>query len=290
MPTATWIALYARLIVLGPLRLLACLCGALLMRAACFVSQRIPATRAYVLAPAAMAIARGMLLALGFLRIQHTSWRSAPHSRHSAAGTAPRSRHSAGGSSNGSAGSAVAAAAEQLQDELRSRDETPIVVCNHVSWLDILLVQCFYAAAFVARVEQRSVPIIGGICDALPCVYVDREKGSNSAPSPSSASSSVASGAKSTTDKVVDRINAKYADKDAPLRPLVIFAEVRSPGSRRSHIECSPSRRNMLCAMHASAPGLRCMLGGALCMPPPHSGASSRTCVCFACSLAACRL
>ena len=212
LPASAWAAVYLRLALLGPLRILVSLCGALLMRIACFISQRVPATRPYILAPAAMSIARAMLFSMGFVRIRHTSWRSKP-----------RSNGASGGSG---AGASVAGAAGQLSEELRSRDETPIVVCNHVSWLDILLVQCFYAGAFVARIEQRTVPIIGGICDALPCVYVDREKGSDGVPPGGDTGSQTPGGQKSTTDKVVERINAKYADKKAPLRPLCIFAEV----------------------------------------------------------------
>ena len=253
------------------------------MRTACFVSDNIPLLRPYVLAPAAMFIARVMLLVLGFVKIDHIDWRRLkPHaSVSSGAHSTPRAQQlqtSLAGDSRREN--------QHLGNGNRSRGETPVVVCNHVSWLDILVLQIFYAAAFVTRAETGKAWVIGGICDALPCIYVDRSKnrkkkeepdevdasapvttGVEDLPASTAASGSAASDAqstvqrrggnssnsgastsgrstaeggvngaddaKSTTDKVVERINAKQADRHAPLRPLVAFVEVCCRTSRR---------------------------------------------------------
>lgn len=106
------VALYTRAAVLLPPRAAALLCGTLLMRLACLLSTRLPALRPHLLAPAARNIGRALLFVCGIVRCRHTDWR---HLGRGADGGAPPA--------------------------MRSRDDTAVVVCNHVSWLDILMVQ-----------------------------------------------------------------------------------------------------------------------------------------------------
>lgn len=81
----------------------------------------------------------------------------------------------------------------------------------------------------MTRIETSRTPIIGGICDALPCIYVDRNKGGGSDNSGASTSASATPAALSTTDKLTARITAKHECPSAPLRPVVAFVEVRPP-------------------------------------------------------------
>lgn len=169
-----------------------------------------PPVRPWVLAPAASTFARIILLAIGFVTIQHTDWRREPPR------TFPKEE-------------------KWPQRKPRDRGETAIVVSNHVSWLDILVMQCFYAAAFVTRVETRRTPAIGGICDALPCIYVDRQGGGKTIASGArgrnwsgrAPEGATDEGGVTTTNKVVARVHSKTRDPRAALRPLCAFVEVR---------------------------------------------------------------
>jgi 1-acyl-sn-glycerol-3-phosphate acyltransferase len=49
-----------------------------------------------------------------------------------------------------------------------------LVVANHVSWVDALIIQTIQPSIFVAKSEVRSWPIVGNIATACGVVYVDR--------------------------------------------------------------------------------------------------------------------
>ena len=247
LPLTQRAALYARATVLLPPRAAALLAGTLFMRFVCLLCVWLPALRAILLAPAASGIGRALLFVCGVVRVRHTDWR-----HRGCAGAPP----------------------------VRSRDDTAVVVSNHVSWLDILMVQvhlsppctrrawasrhpaacsthsaqadvflgslggrgvecapraqAYYAAAFVTRVETSRTPVIGGICDALPCIYVDRDKGGGGADAPVGSS---------TTAKLTARINVKHAQPSAPLRPVVAFVEVRRAPSATARPALQSQRR-----------------------------------------------
>lgn len=141
-------------IFLIPWRLFFAILLALWMRFACALSS-IKLLWPITLGPAARGVGRAMLFVFGFVWIRHKDWRRLP-------------------------GAHGAAAMEGRQ--LKPRSDTAVVICNHVSWADILVVQVFYAAAFVTRAETAKTPIIGGICNALPCIYVRRAKKRAAAP------------------------------------------------------------------------------------------------------------
>ena len=63
------------------------------------------------------------------------------------------------------------------EHEVSEKIKTPIIVSNHVCWLDIyyLLIRC-WPASFVAKSGIRKIPIVGPSGERLQCVYVDREK------------------------------------------------------------------------------------------------------------------
>lgn len=49
-----------------------------------------------------------------------------------------------------------------------------LLVANHVSWLDVLVIQSFQPSVFVAKREVRSWPVVGAIAHACKVVFVDR--------------------------------------------------------------------------------------------------------------------
>jgi len=49
-----------------------------------------------------------------------------------------------------------------------------LVVANHVSWVDALIIQTIQPSIFVAKSEVRSWPIVGNIATACGVVFVDR--------------------------------------------------------------------------------------------------------------------
>lgn len=66
-----------------------------------------------------------------------------------------------------------------LQIEVASTQLPPsgfagLVVSNHVSWLDILVLQSLVPGAFVAKTEVRSWPLVGYLAQACATIFVDR--------------------------------------------------------------------------------------------------------------------
>jgi 1-acyl-sn-glycerol-3-phosphate acyltransferase len=60
-----------------------------------------------------------------------------------------------------------------------------LLVANHVSWLDVLVIQSIHPSVFVAKKEVRAWPVVGAIVQACEVVFVKRG-------SPSSARKMVA--------------------------------------------------------------------------------------------------
>jgi 1-acyl-sn-glycerol-3-phosphate acyltransferase len=51
-----------------------------------------------------------------------------------------------------------------------------LVVSNHVSWLDIAVLQAIHPMRLVAKTEVRSWPVIGSLADRVGTVYLDRDR------------------------------------------------------------------------------------------------------------------
>jgi 1-acyl-sn-glycerol-3-phosphate acyltransferase len=49
-----------------------------------------------------------------------------------------------------------------------------LIVCNHVSWLDIFVIDALRPAAFVAKAEIRAWPLIGWLAGRNDTIFVDR--------------------------------------------------------------------------------------------------------------------
>ena len=49
-----------------------------------------------------------------------------------------------------------------------------LVVCNHLSWMDVLVLQSLMPGAFVAKTEVRGWPVVGYLAQACATIFVDR--------------------------------------------------------------------------------------------------------------------
>lgn len=64
--------------------------------------------------------------------------------------------------------------------EHTSRPHTPqLLVANHVSWLDVLVIQSLQPSVFVAKKEVRAWPVVGAMAHACEVVFVDRSSPSS---------------------------------------------------------------------------------------------------------------
>lgn len=59
-------------------------------------------------------------------------------------------------------------------------NKNQLLVANHVSWLDVLVIQALHPSVFVAKSEVRHWPLLGSLAHACGVVFVDRSS-SNSA-------------------------------------------------------------------------------------------------------------
>lgn len=51
-----------------------------------------------------------------------------------------------------------------------------LVVCNHVSWLDVVAMQVLAPMRLLAKVEVRSWPVLGVLAGRIGTVYIDRDR------------------------------------------------------------------------------------------------------------------
>ena len=53
---------------------------------------------------------------------------------------------------------------------------TPIVICNHVNWFDIVYCSVmFFPLSIVSKAAVNKVPIVGGVARGLQCIFLDRK-------------------------------------------------------------------------------------------------------------------
>jgi 1-acyl-sn-glycerol-3-phosphate acyltransferase len=65
-------------------------------------------------------------------------------------------------------------------DDLRVRyDKSSLIVSNHLSYLDILVIASVYPTCFVTSTEIRDIPFLGHICKLGGCVFVNRRNKKN---------------------------------------------------------------------------------------------------------------
>lgn len=69
-----------------------------------------------------------------------------------------------------------------LSVSIRETNEPPrlpprcMFVLNHISWLDIFVVDATFPATFVAKAEIRSWPFVGWLCTLVGTMYIERGK------------------------------------------------------------------------------------------------------------------
>ena len=85
-----------------------------------------------------------------------------------------------------------------------------LILCNHVSWLDIPLLASIGPVAFVAKQEVSRYPIVGVIAKLMRTVFVDR-----------------------TRRHQTPEVNAEIAERLNEGHPVVLFAEGTSSDGNR---------------------------------------------------------
>lgn len=58
-------------------------------------------------------------------------------------------------------------------------DENYLIVANHLSYLDILIISSFYPTCFVTSKEMKETPFLGQLCQLGGCLFVDRKNRRN---------------------------------------------------------------------------------------------------------------
>lgn len=51
-----------------------------------------------------------------------------------------------------------------------------MVVCNHISWLDIYVINCWQPVRFVAKSEIRNWPLVGWLCGHTGTIFIERAR------------------------------------------------------------------------------------------------------------------
>ncbi len=61
-------------------------------------------------------------------------------------------------------------------DEVRQRDPVSpaLIVCNHISWLDIFVLNTLHPCRFVAKSDIRGWPLIGWLCEHTGTIFIAR--------------------------------------------------------------------------------------------------------------------
>lgn len=57
--------------------------------------------------------------------------------------------------------------------------DNALIVCNHMSYLDILVLSSINPSCFVTSIEMKNTPVLGTLCDLGGCVYVERRSKEN---------------------------------------------------------------------------------------------------------------
>ena len=54
-----------------------------------------------------------------------------------------------------------------------------LIICNHISWLDIFVINTVHPCRFVAKSDIRNWPLIGWLCDKTGTIFIARGKQSD---------------------------------------------------------------------------------------------------------------
>lgn len=65
----------------------------------------------------------------------------------------------------------------RLHNLAQSEPASPaLIICNHISWLDIFVINSVHACRFVAKSDIRDWPLIGWLCDKSGTIFIARGK------------------------------------------------------------------------------------------------------------------
>ncbi len=64
-----------------------------------------------------------------------------------------------------------------VDDTAQAQAVSPaLIICNHISWLDIFVVNTLHPCRFVAKSDIRSWPLIGWLCEHTGTIFIARGK------------------------------------------------------------------------------------------------------------------
>ena len=126
-------------------------------------------------------------------------------------------------------GAAARIAGAQVKVEGAGLAPPTLILANHTSWLDILILAGATGAAFVSKAEVADTPLIGWLADQNHTLYIERA-------------------ARGEAMRQVERIAAKLVEP----RPLAIFPE-GTTGEGRALL---PFRSTLLEAVAPATPGV----------------------------------
>jgi 1-acyl-sn-glycerol-3-phosphate acyltransferase len=127
-----------------------------------------------------------------------------------------------------------------IVDERKVSTERPLMlVANHVSWLDIFLIDAAVASRFVAKAEVRQWPLLGWLSERAGTIFIERAKRHDTARVNQAAGEALRSGdvfavfpEGTTTDgshvlKFHASLLAPALDADAAVQPVALRYERR---------------------------------------------------------------
>ena len=63
----------------------------------------------------------------------------------------------------------------RFDEALQSMPASPaLIICNHISWLDIFVINTLHSCRFVAKSDIRSWPLIGWLCEHTGTIFIAR--------------------------------------------------------------------------------------------------------------------
>jgi len=127
--------------------------------------------------------------------------------------------------------------------------EKTLFVCNHISWLDILILGNLIPVHFLSKQEVKSIPVIGWLATRAGTLYIKRgcKDSASDASSEITATlnqqhNSIVFAEGTTTDGHIKKFHSRMIqsaiDAHAMVQPVAIFYPVRNPESNK--IEINP--------------------------------------------------
>jgi 1-acyl-sn-glycerol-3-phosphate acyltransferase len=127
--------------------------------------------------------------------------------------------------------------------------EKTLFVCNHISWLDILILGNLIPVHFLSKHEVKSIPVIGWLATRAGTLYIKRgcKDSASDASSEITAAlnqqhNSIVFAEGTTTDGHIKKFHSRMIQSaiDAPamVQPVAIFYPVRNPENNK--IEINP--------------------------------------------------